>query len=195
MDVTSYLLGKQAGGGGSSSAGKITPKTLDLQGSTTNIINTQAVDISRLTNMSNMFKDCPNVETLDLTGWNFENITNMSNMFNGCSKLKEIKANEINAINSSTFTNFLSNCPAIETIPYINAPKTLGFNNMFYGIGNKLTDESLDNILRMCISAVSYNKTKSLSYIGITNSNYPASRIQALPHYQDFVNAGWTIDY
>lgn len=194
MDVTSYLLGKQAGGGGGS-FGKITPLTLDLHESTSNIINTQAVDTSRLTNMANMFKDCPNVETLDLTGWNFENTTTIGNMFNGCLKLKEVKANEINAINSLSFANVFSNCPAIETIPYINAPKTTNFSGMFYNVGANLTDESLDNILRMCISAVSYNRTKSLYYIGLSNRTaYSTSRIEALPHYQDFINAGWTID-
>ena len=36
---------------------------------------------------------------------------------------------------------------------------------------------------------------KNLSEQGFTSANYPATRIQALPHYQDFVSAGWSIGY
>ena len=56
-----------------------------------------------------------------------------------------------------------------------------------------LSDTSLDNILQMCINATSYTATKTLNHIGIYLDTYPASRIQALPHYQDFLDAGWTI--
>ena len=36
----------------------------------------------------------------------------------------------------------------------------------------------------------------ALAQLGITDTTaYPTSRIQALPHYQDFLDAGWTIGY
>lgn len=62
-------------------------------------------------------------------------------------------------------------------------------------IGNKLTDASLDNILQMCINATSYTETKTLAELGLSNYRASVSRVEALPHYQDFLNAGWTIGY
>lgn len=193
MDVTSYLLGKNVSGGGGGSTTKLVPLTLTFTNYTGDIIDTKLIDSSRLTTMLNMFQNCSNVEELDLSGWNFENVTNMNNMFNGCSKLKTIKAEEIYAPNSTGFTNSFSNCSALEDIPVINAPKTTKLNGTFNQIGEHLTDKSLDNILLTCIKATSYSSTKTLSTIGIKTDTYPASRIQSLPHYQDFVNAGWSI--
>ena len=59
-----------------------------------------------------------------------------------------------------------------------------------------LTDTSLDNLLQMCINSnVTSSTRKNLNDVGLTATDYPVSRIQALPHYQDFINAGWTIGY
>jgi len=61
---------------------------------------------------------------------------------------------------------------------------------------SNLTDESLDNILQMCINTTSvYTRPKTLTELGFNVGYYSASRIQSLPHYNDFINAGWTIGY
>ena len=56
-----------------------------------------------------------------------------------------------------------------------------------------LTNESLDNILQFCITSKIENGT--LQYLGFDSNVYPINRIEALPHYQDFLDAGWTIGY
>ena len=58
---------------------------------------------------------------------------------------------------------------------------------------NKLTDTSIDNILQFCIT--SKRKNGTLKYLGFNSNAYPINRIEALPHYQDFLDAGWTIGY
>jgi hypothetical protein len=88
-------------------------------------------------------------------------------------------------------------CANLTTVPVLDASKlknTNYFNSMFSSCSN-LTDTSLDNILQICISATQFTGTKQLTTLGFTSTNYPASRIQALPHYQDFIDAGWTIGY
>ena len=193
MDVVSYLLGKNSSGGGGSTT-KLVPLTLTFGNYTGNIIDATLIDTSRLTTMLNMFQNCSNVEELDLSSWNFESVTNMNNMFNGCSKLKTIKGEEIYAPNSTGFVNTFTGCSLLEDIPVINAPRTTKLNGTFNQVGGNLTDKSLDNILLTCIKATSYNSTKTLAMIGIRTDTYPSSRIQSLPHYQDFVNAGWSIE-
>ena len=66
---------------------------------------------------------------------------------------------------------------------------------MFYSCSS-LTDESLNNILTMCINiSPSYRSNKTLSTLGFNASWCSASKIQALSNYQAFLDAGWTIGY
>jgi hypothetical protein len=60
---------------------------------------------------------------------------------------------------------------------------------------NKLTDESLDNLLVMCINAPSNMPGRNLGVLGLTSTYYPTSRIEALPHYAEFRAANWSIGY
>lgn len=124
------------------------------------------VDTSMATTMRDMFRLCTNLEIVPKL--NTSNVTSMTNMFYNCTHLKEI--------------------------PAFDCEKVVAFNTTFGQCPN-LTDNSLNNILKMCISATSYTGTKTLSTLGFIVSNYPVSRIEALPSYQAFIDAGWTIGY
>lgn len=194
MDVTSYLLGKNASGGGgadlskyfknqitkgtSSSSGvakmiKTIPSDTVISGTdidyafigASGLVELPVLDTSNVETMAYLCKNCSNLISFPL--WNTSKVFNMTQMFYGCSKLENVSL-----LDTRSITNFAQ---------------------MFYNC-SKLTDASLNNILKMCVDATSYSGTKTLSALGITNSTvYPASRIQALSNYQDFVNAGWTI--
>ena len=197
MDVTSYLLGKNASGGGGTPSGgdKIKPLTLTFNANSGDVINTQMIDTSLLTTFRNMFVNTT-VEELDLSSWNTSKVTNMQNMFGSCKKLKTVKiGTAFDTSSVTTMDSMFNNCLVLENIPAFNASKVTNFGGMFSNVGPNLTDESLDNILLTCISAVSYTGTKTLNKLSFPSGWYPASRIQALPHYQDFINAGWTIGY
>lgn len=118
-------------------------------------------------------------------------VTDMEGMCNGCVSLVSFPL-----LNTSSVRNMMSMfnaCGNLTTFPPLNIPSATNFQYMFYDC-NALTDTSLDNILQMCISATSFTGTKTLAYLSITNTSvYPTSRIEALPHYQDFLDAGWTI--
>lgn len=93
----------------------------------------------------------------------------------------------------SNFQSFITDCPNLTTIPIYNTASAVNMQNMVYNCPN-LNTTSLDNILQMCINATRAG-TKTLYYIGLRSTDYPASTIEALPHYQDFIDAGWTIGY
>ena len=57
-----------------------------------------------------------------------------------------------------------------------------------------LSDASLDSILVMCSTFKKSVSYKALKRLGITDENL-TSRVPNLPHYQDFLDAGWTISY
>ena len=125
------------------------------------------INTSNVQNMSYMFYNCVNLIEVPL--FDTSSCTNAGNMFNGCTNLTTVPVFDTSKL---TRLNMFSNCP-------------------------NLTDTSLDNILQMCINCnpSTSSTRKKLSDVGLTATNYPATRIQALPHYQAFINAGWTIGY
>ena len=119
-------------------------------------------------------------------------LKNVSNMFRNSPKLTEIPPFDTSGVTRAQ--NMFYSCSALTKVPEFNFSSITDINNMSYMFDSvyKLTDESLDNILKSCISA---GTTGALSSLGFTAARYNASRIQALPHYQDFIDAGWSIGY
>lgn len=114
--------------------------------------------------------------------------------FNGCTSLESI--DNIILTNVRNITNLFYSCRKLKNIPVIDMSSVRGRNvhqNAFFDCGS-LTNQSIDNILQSLITS-SLTGNKTLAYMGFTSATQPASIIQALPHYQDFINAGWSIGY
>lgn len=241
MDITSYLLGKKASGGGenkpdwSTIGYENTPSGIidiydyslqiknnwvsvsDLSNKFQNDTNLEImplVDTSQATTVSSMFSGCINLKNIPLLDFSsvqqftyfvngcknlktiplldISNVSSIANSFASCTNLTSIP--QLNTLNIYNFQNAFSGCTNLTTVPILNTSSAGNLRNMFNSCPN-LTDESLNNVLQMCINATSYTGTKTLAYLGFNNTNYSATRIQALSHYQDFINAGWTIGY
>lgn len=114
-------------------------------------------------------------------------------MFGNCVNLKI--APLLDTSNVTTMRSMFQGCTYLETVPIYDTSEIINIQNMFQSCTH-LSDASLDNILLMCINiSSSYTEAKTLARLGFDSYYYPASRIQALPHYQDFIDAGWTIGY
>jgi hypothetical protein len=120
-------------------------------------------------------------------------IIQMEETFSYCSSL--VSAPLFDTSSVVNMNNTFAGCLALENIPLYNTSNLLYCTNSFWNC-TSLTDTSLDNILQMLANATRFEGTKTFTRAtGLTSSQYPASKIQALPHYQDFINAGWTIGY
>ena len=223
MDVTSYLLGKNSTGGGGGGGSDLDWTAIGYNGTpqaivdgynhaveimnnwdstktsfgTTfqedrNLVIMPLLDTSNVTTMSGAFYGNYTLTSIALL--NTENVTSMSECFRECRGLTSVP--KFNTKKVTTMQKMFASCYDLASIPLFDTSaitSSAGFTGMFTNCFN-LSDNSLDNILQMCINATGYTGTKSLSTLGITStSTYPTSRIQALPHYQDFINAGWTI--
>ena len=148
------------------------------------------------TNMQGTFSDAYGLQSIPEL--NTSSVTNMRETFRECRSLQSIP--ELNTSSVTNMYGMFMGCYSLTTVPLLDTSalnKTASVNNMFSNC-QKLSDQSLDNILQMCINATSLpsGTTKTLYAMGITSKSvYPTSRIQALPHYQDFIDAGWTIGY
>lgn len=171
MDITSYLLGKNASGGGSKDE--------------YNVFATVPEEYAGALTLTNSIEK---VGTFDTSL-----IQNMSNMFGGCRYLKTVEL--LDTKNVTSFSRMFYNCTNIENIPQFDTTSVTDFSSMFGNIGSKLTDTSLNNILGMCINAVSYTGTKTLAALSLAENRAPKARLETLSNYQAFLDAGWTIGY
>lgn len=126
------------------------------------------LDLSSCTKCTMMFNSCSNLEEVQITDTN--KVTNIQSMFKGCTKLVTITAFETKNLDS-------------------NDPMRATFTGC-----TSLSDNSLNNILLMCINATKIAKSyRTLAKIGLTSEQ--ATRCQGLSNYADFIAAGWTTGY
>lgn len=144
-------------------------------------------DTSNATTFNSIFNQCYSLED-DIPLFNTSKVTNFYQAFSNCRKITKIPQ-----FDTSKVENFgwcFNSCYGLTDLPLLDTSNATNFSNMFIGASN-LSDTSLDNLLQMCINATRYSGTKSLSALSISGSY--DSRIVTLPHYQDFLDAGWII--
>lgn len=117
-------------------------------------------------------------------------VTNIGTYFTGCSFL--IEAPSMNTENITSFQQLFYSCSSLVTIPIYDTSNVTSLNGMFTGCSS-LSNESLNNILQMCINAVAYTGTKTLKYIGLSSTQ--ATTCQSLSNWDAFAAAGWTSGY
>ena len=115
-------------------------------------------------------------------------VTNMDNMFEVCKNLINIPV--LDTSNVTSMSHMFYNCTNLTSIPQLNTSSVTIMQGMFYNC-TSLSNESLNNILYMCVHSAT--TTKTLKYIGLTQEQ--ANICTTLSNYQDFVNAGWTTGY
>jgi len=217
MDTFSYLLGKKSSGGGGGSERDWS----QLGYSSEPPIINEDFEYSKWyydewTGTGNFQSDAwlvyaPLVDT--------SNITNFNNFFGGCRALMYVP--KLNTSKGTSFKNMFTGCLCLATAPKLDTSRATDISYMFANCSNltflpvynwssveesgklynifqnssTLNDESLDNVLKSCITAVNYSGAKTLSDLGIRKSYYPQSKIESLPSYQAFLDAGWTTGY
>ena len=146
-------------------------------------------DTSEVTRMDNMFTGCSKLETVPQ--FNTHSVTTTQGMFSSCSKLKSVPLFDFSS--NTTIASMFSGCNNLITVPQLNtslvADMMTAFRNCY-----RLSDESLNNILGMCINATNISSAyRTLAYIGLSSTQ--ATTCQTLSNWNDFVSAGWSTGY
>lgn len=158
------------------------------------------LDVSNVTNMSNMFYSCTKLTSLDVSNWDTSNVATMGSMFYYCTNLTTI--NGIENWDTSKLTimgSMFVNCSNLTSLDLSNldTSKVTDMSGMFYNC-NKLT--SLSSIRADSISIASYNSPFGTSanstlvdfggFINLKtswNGSYCLDKLTALSH-QSLVN-------
>lgn len=133
----------------------------------TSIEGIENLNTSNVKYMNEMFGQCSNLETLDLSHFNTENVGNMSNMFNGCTKLHDLNISSFNTENVTNMYGMFYGCSSLDSLDlsHFNTRyvRKDGMNYMFNGcsslssldVSNFTTDKpsmQLDGLFKGCSS-------------------------------------------
>lgn len=163
--------------------------TEQMFSSCSQLVNLNLFDTSNVVYMNSMFSNCGNLVNVPL--FNTQSVQTFTNMFYNCGKIVEAPAfNTQSAIN---LTTMFRSCSSLMSVPVYNTANVQNMLNMFQSCSS-LSDNSLNNILEMCINTTSaYTGTKTLRALGLNQAQ--TTRCQNLSNYSPFVNAGWMTGY
>ena len=147
----------------------------------TDVDEVSFVNTDSVTNLESAFYGA-NIKSVP--GLNTSNVTTMFRAFSGCQELLDIS--NLNTPRVTTFRDAFYNCQKLADVPVLDTSSATNMDYMFYNC-NALTDDSLNNIMTMCINAPI---KETLSYVGLWSSQ--VERCKALSNYQAFLDAGWT---
>ena len=174
-----------------------------------NLTTIPLLDTNNVTNMGSMFSGCTNLT--EIPQLDTSNVTEMNQMFYGCNNLTEVPLLDTSKVTSfhQTFDNCsnltaipafdtsnvtemnycFSMCTSLVTLPVLNTSKVKTMSGLVSGC-SALSDDSLNNILKMCINTTSaYNGFKTLKTLEL-NYNL-AVKCKTLSNYSAFIAAGW----
>lgn len=162
-----------------------TQTTLNLATAITKI---DVLDCSSATTLKSAFENNSSIKSINRVI--APNATIATAMFNKCFNL--VTAPEIDTSNFTAMNGMYHTCSKLVNVPVYNASNATTLWNMFLNCGN-LSDESLNNILAMCITVTDKytdeNGTKLLKNIGLSSAQM--GRCMKLSNWQAVLNAGW----
>ena len=80
------------------------PKTISFD-EATNLYSVEYINTSKLTSVTNMFRSCSSLTSIDTSGWDTSKVTSTDSMFNGCSSLTSL---ELSSFETSKVTRMSS---------------------------------------------------------------------------------------
>ncbi len=82
----------------------------------TSIKGLEYLNTEYVTDMTNMFRDCSSLTTLDVTTFNTQNVTDMGFMFSGCTSLKALDLSHFDTRKVSILDNMFEDCESLTEL-------------------------------------------------------------------------------
>ena len=132
------------------------------------------LNTENVTDMSDMFNNCTNLPSLDLSKFNTAKVTNMYDMFKNCTKLSSLNLSEsFNTVNVTNMAFMFKGCKKLSSLNLsnFNTAKVRNMYNMFE-FCNSLSSLDLSNFNTAKVMDMSYmfNGCKKLSSLTLSES-------------------------
>ena len=136
----------------------------------TTINGLSKLNTSNLKDMGEMFYNCNSLTSIDISDWDVSKVTNMSNMFRGCSELKTLIAGHesdtnITALNGLKVDIDLSDCTKLNSASILAVCRGLATlstgNEKTITVPNKVKD---DTLTKLNVELTAENKHWNVAY-------------------------------
>ena len=109
-------------------------------------INVSKFDTQCVTDMSSMFSNCKKVMLLDMSSWNTQKVKSMNSMFNGCNSINNLDISSFNTQNVTDMSHMFAYCNNLLELktPVWNTSNVTSMGSMFYEC-QKLTSLDVSN--------------------------------------------------
>lgn len=132
----------------------------------------QYLNTTNVNNMSEMFRYCESLETLDLSNFNTINVTSLYAMFDGCKSLQKLDFSSFDTRNVTNMAAMFSNCSSLQSCELTNfcTDNVSDINWMFCGcISLKAIDLSHFNTANVNNMSLLFYSCKALRYLDLTS--------------------------
>lgn len=101
--------------------------------------------VTTVIDAADMFTNCSNLTSVDLSTWDFSLCNRMGNMFSGCSSITTINLSNSTFPNVTDMSSAFLNCSSLENLimDYVSFPSCTTFVNTFAGCTNPNLDLSI----------------------------------------------------
>ena len=96
-------------------------------------LDLSSIDTSKITNTQAMVQGCSSLISLDLSGWNTSNVTNMSQMFYSCRKLPLLDVSSFDTSKVTAMSSMFQSCDKLTSLDLtsFNTSKVTNIGSMF----------------------------------------------------------------
>ena len=132
------------------------------------------LNTENVTDMSDMFRFCSSLTSLDVTHFNTGNVTNMSDMFASCSKLTSLDVTHFNTANVKDMSDMFYSCSGLISldVTHFNTANVTSMRNMFFGCSGLISlDVTNFNTANVTDMSDMFEFCSSLISLDVTNFN------------------------
>ena len=142
------------------------------------IENLQYLNTSNVTDMSDMFKGCESLTSLDLSSFNTANVTDMSEMFKSCESLTSLNLSSFNTANVTDMSDMFASCESLISLDLssFNTANVTDMSKMFW-LCYSLISLDLSSFNTANVTDMSYMFDGCISLISLNLSSFNTANV------------------
>ena len=136
------------------------------------------LNTSNVTDMTSMFRDCMNLESLDVSNFNTANVTSMSGMFSWCRYLKSLDVSNFNTANVTDMVEMFNACLSLTSLDVskFNTQNVTNMRGMFDGCSS-LTSLDVSNFNTTGVTSMQAMFANCASLTSLDVSNFKTANV------------------
>lgn len=141
-------------------------------------IKSAEISVAEATDLSRMFLDCGNLETVNLDGLDTSNVTDMNNMFGSCSSLKNLDLSGLDTSRVTDMGDMFGGCSGLTSLN-LSGLDTSSVDSMWYMFSDcsRLTSLNLSGLDTSSVTSMAGTFSGCSSLTNLDLGNFDTSQV------------------